>query len=206
MTTPTIDDHGRPEPPLRADEAATLLGFLDFQRATLAWKTQGLSADALRVRLPGHPSGMTLAGLVKHLAWVEDYWFTEVMSGATMPSPWADVDWEADDDWEWHSAIHDSPEELQELWQACVARSRAVVAEALDDPSGGGAAAGAAPGEPLDVSSPNSVEALARTYAAWGGQDHVSGRWILTHMIEEYARHNGHADLLRELADGETGE
>lgn len=184
MSDPDIDEQDRPLPPTAGDEAATLVGFLDFQRATLAWKTRGLGAEGLRGRLGAHPTGMTLAGLVKHLAWVEDYWFTETAGRSPMPAPWAGVDWDADPAWEWTSALTDTPEELLATWEAAVARSRDVTAALLAE---GGPGVGG-------------------THPAWGGREQVSLRWILTHMIEEYARHNGHADLLRELVDGETGE
>lgn len=170
----------RPEPPHTADEASTLLGFLDFLRATLELKTAGLDDDQLRRRLDAHPSGMTLGGLLKHLAYVEDYWFSEVVGGDAEVQPWAKVDWAADEDWDWHSAAQDSGEQLRGLWRASVGRSRAVLAHRR-----GG---------------------LGTTYPAWGGQAEVSLRWVLTHMVEEYARHAGHADLLRELVDGQTGE
>ncbi|RIK17351.1 MAG: mini-circle protein [Acidobacteria bacterium] len=179
---PTTDEHGRPEPPFAAGEAATLLGFLDFQRATLAWKTRGLDAEGLRARL--HPTGMTLAGLLKHLAWVEDYWFTETAAGRPAPPPWDAVDWAADGDWEWSSALTDDPDELRRTWETSVARSREVVTGLL---------AGDGPG-------------LDGTHAAWGGRAQVSLRWIVVHMVEEYARHNGHADLLREAVDGQVGD
>jgi len=181
MTQITTDEHGRPEAPLAHGEAATLLGFLDFQRATLAWRCRGLSDEQLRMPLP--PTSMTLGGLLKHLALVEDYWFTEVTAGAPTPEPWASNNTEADPDWEWRSAADDSGEDLRALWAERVERSRAVVTEQLKD-----------------------GEALSRTHPAWGGKGRVSLRWVLVHMIEEYARHNGHADLLREAIDGETGE
>jgi len=177
------DQHGRPEPPHTADEAATLLGFLDYQRATLAWKCRGLSDEQLRMTLP--PTSMTLGGLLKHLAYVEDYWFTEVVAGQPAPEPWASIDWQADPDWEWRSAAGDPGDELRALWAGRVGRSRAVVSRQLGHGEGG---------------------ALGRAHPAWGGQGGVSLRWVLAHMIEEYARHNGHADLLRESIDGETGE
>jgi len=183
MAEVQIDDFGRPEPPLLADEAATLTGFLDYQRATLEWKTRGLSDEALRANLA--PTSMTLAGMLKHLALVEDYWFTETVAGETKPHPWAAVDWKADPDWEWHSAARDSGEQLRALWSERVERSRGIVARELSG--------GAEPG-------------LAKPHSAWGGQGEVSLRWVLVHMIEEYARHNGHADLLRQSIDGETGE
>jgi uncharacterized damage-inducible protein DinB len=180
VTEPTIDSQGRPEPPLAAAEAATLLGFLDFQRATLEWKTRGLDEAALRSRL--HPTGMTLAGLAKHLAWVEDYWFTEVAAGAPMPAPWAEVDGD-DESWAWTSALEDDAVTLRTTWDAAVGRSRQVAERLLAE-----------------------SDALRATHTAWGGRAEVSLRWILIHMVEEYARHNGHADLLREAVDGETGE
>ncbi len=178
-----IDEHGRPEPPHDAGEAATLLGFLDYQRATFAWKSGGLSDEQLRTTLT--PTSMTLAGMLKHLAFVEDYWCTLTVAGGRMPQPWASVDWEADPDWEWHSAASDSGAELRALWGQAVERSRAVVAERLGQ---------------------GEADALAQTHAAWDGQAHMSLRWVLVHLIEEYARHNGHADLIRESIDGQTGE
>ncbi|GAA1169847.1 DinB family protein [Ornithinimicrobium humiphilum] len=180
MTHPQVDEQGRPEPPMVAGEAATLLGFLDFQRATLEWKTRGLDEAGLRTTLP--PSGMTLAGLLKHLAWVEDFWFVHTAGGSPMPEPWAGVDWDADHDWEWHSALEDDAPALRATWEASVARSRALVDRLL------------------------VTSGLDGTHTAWGGRAEVTLRWILVHMVEEYARHNGHADLLREAVDGVTGE
>ncbi|MEY3482171.1 MAG: hypothetical protein RLZ40_214, partial [Actinomycetota bacterium] len=72
-----IDDQGRPEPPIAANEVDTLLGYLDFQRATLEWKTRGLGADGLRRTIAS--SSMTLAGLLKHMAYVEDHWFSGML-------------------------------------------------------------------------------------------------------------------------------
>jgi uncharacterized damage-inducible protein DinB len=176
-----IDEHGRPEPPLAGDETATLLGFLDFQRATLEWKCRGLDAAGLAATVGASP--MTLGGIVKHLALVEDSWFSRSLHGREKAAPWDGVDWTADPDWEWHSAATDTPEELMALWQEAVARSRRLVAEAL---------AAGGPEQPA-----------RRT---WPDGRAPSLRWILCHMIEEYARHNGHADLLRESVDGSTGE
>jgi Protein of unknown function (DUF664) len=176
----TTDAQGRPEPPPNADELATLLGFLDFQRATLAWKTDRLDADGLRATVG--VSTMTLGGILTHLAWVEDSWFTWRLHRRDPGAPWNAVDWAADPDWDWRTAAADSPEQLLAIWQGSVARSRALVDGAL----------------------------------AAGGMDHPTAhrwpdgprslRWIVCHMIEEYARHNGHADLIRESVDGETGE
>ena len=100
------DEHGRPEPPHDAGEAATLTGFLDYQRATLAWKCRGLSDEQLRVALP--PTTMTLGGMLKHMACVEDGWFTQVAAEQPDPEPWGSVDWDADPDWEWRTAASDT--------------------------------------------------------------------------------------------------
>ena len=176
-----IDEHGRPEPPLAADETASLLGFLDYQRATLAWKCAGLDSAGLQARTAA--SSMTLGGLLKHMALVEDHWFSRSLLGGDKVPPWDTVDWDVDEDWDWNSSFDDSPEQLRALWEENVARSRANVEEAL---SNGG------------------LDRLAKM--TWPDGRAPSLRWILLHMIEEYARHNGHADLLRESVDGETGE
>jgi Protein of unknown function (DUF664) len=104
-----LDEHGRPEPPVAADEVATLLGFLDWQRATLAWKCSGLEAAGLRATTAA--SMMTLGGILKHMALVEDAWFSRSLHGREYASPWDAVDWTADHDWEWRTAAEDSPEE-----------------------------------------------------------------------------------------------
>ena len=118
-----LDDHGRPEPPGAADEAATVLGFLEYQRATLAWKTSGLDTAGLQATVGA--SSMTLGGMLKHLAYVEDLWFSQRLLGREPEPPWDAVDWKADRDWDWHSAAQDSPEQLRAIWQDAVVRSRA---------------------------------------------------------------------------------
>ena len=172
------DEYGRPEIPLAADESETLIGFLDYQRATMAWKCRGLNDAQLRAELS--PTAMTLGGMLKHLARVEDYWFSEVVAEGANPEPWADMPWAA----EWQNASSHTGEELRQLWAERVEASRRVVAARFE--------AGEA--------------ALGATHPAWDGQGNPSLRWVLVHMIEEYARHNGHADLIRESIDGETGE
>ncbi|MHB8453081.1 MAG: DinB family protein, partial [Mycobacteriales bacterium] len=169
----SVDEQGRAKPPFAADEVATLLGFLDYQRATLAWKCAGLDAAGLGATVAA--SSMTLGGMLKHLALVEDYWCYEWLHGRDPHPPWNMVDWAADPDWDWHSAAEDTPEQLGTLWQNAVASSRSLVAEALAD---------------------GGLERLARR--SWPDGRAPSLRWILCHLVEEYARHNGHADLLRE--------
>ena len=183
MSETTRDEHGRPRPPQEGGEVATLLGFLESQRATLDWKCRDLTDEQLRVSL--QPSSITLGALLNHLAYVEDYWFSEVVASEPAPEPWASARTDIDQDWEWNSAAEDSGDALRALWSERTERSRRVVRERL------------AEGE---------QQALRGTHAAWGGQGRVSLRWVLVHMIEEYARHNGHADLIRESIDGFTGE
>jgi len=177
-----LDEHGRPEPPVASNEAATLLGFLDYQRATLAWKCAGLDAAGLRATTAA--STMTLGGILKHMALVEYGWFSRSLHGREYAVPWDAVDWQGDPDWEWRTAGEDSPDELFALWERAVEQSRADVADVLDTGDGLG-------------------QLAKRT---WPDGRAPSLRWILCHMIEEYARHNGHADLLRESVDGATGE
>ena len=183
MAEVIVDDFGRPAPPLEGGEVATLLGFLDYQRATLEWKCRGLTDDQLRATLP--PSPITLGGLLKHLACVEDSWFTEVVAGRPAVEPWASVDLQADPEWNWRSAALDSGEYLRALWTEGVSRSRAVVQDQLRS---------------------GEETALRATHADWQLPHPVSLRWVLVHLIEEYARHNGHADLIRESIDGLTGD
>ena len=172
MAEVMVDEYGRPEPPREGGEVATLLGFLDYQRATLEWKCRGLSDEQLRVAL--RPSPMTLGGLLKHLACVEDSWFTEVVAGEPALEPWASADFQADPEWTWHSAAFDSGEYLRALWTEGVNRSRAIVQAQL---------------------SRGEEAALSQTHADWQLPHPVSLRWVLVHMIEEYARHMGHADF-----------
>ncbi len=176
-----VDEQGRPEPPVAADEVGTLLGFLDWQRATLAWKCDGLDEAGLRATVG--VSSMTLGGVLKHLTYVEDMWFSRFLYDNSPQPPWDTVDWDADNDWDWQSAADDTPEQLHAMWQNAVIRSRSLVAAAL--------AAG-------------GVDQLSKR--EWPDGRSPSLRWIMCHMIEEYARHVGHADLIRESVDGQTGE
>ncbi len=175
------EDRSFPEPPAAGDETATMLGSLERQRATFAWKCGGLDAAGLQAKVGA--SSMTLGGLLKHLALVEDYYFTEKLQGGEMGPPWDAVDWDADPDWDWHSAAEDTPEQLMTLWERAVDRSRAAIEHALEH---GGL------DQPAKFTWPDG-----RT---------PSLRRMLIDLIEEYARHVGHADLIRESVDGLVGE
>jgi uncharacterized damage-inducible protein DinB len=174
-----VDEPGYPEPPAVGDEAATLVGSLERQRATLAWKCADLDATGLSTRVGA--SSMTLGGLLKHLAYMEDINFFRDLAGRDLPAPWNGVNWRTESDWEWHSSAADPPERLYALWRDAVARSRSAVAGALAD---GG---------------------MDRVFSPRGGQPQTLRR-LLVDMIEEYARHTGHADLIRESVDGRVGE
>ncbi len=159
----------------------TLIGSLERQRRTLFWKCADLDAAGLRATTAA--TTMTLGGLLKHLALVEADYFCVKLLGQDSGPPWKAVDWDAEPDWEWRTAAEDTPEELYVLWENNVAR--------------------AAPTSPqrwptaTQVGSPSSP---GRT-----GQS-PSIRRMLVDVIEEYARHTGHADLLRESVDGLVGE
>jgi uncharacterized damage-inducible protein DinB len=169
----------RTDPPDSGPELELLTAYLDFQRATVLLKTEGLDAEQLAQRLP--TSSLTLAGLLNHLALVEDTWFPERFAGLPGQELWAGVDWDADPDQEFRTATGVSPAELRQRYEDACARSRETVAGA----------------ESLDQLS---VGRSRRTGQQW------DLRWVLLHMIEETARHAGHADLLREAVDGVVGE
>ncbi|MFB6726152.1 DinB family protein [Kribbella sp. NPDC056345] len=169
------------EPPVAGSEADTLIGALERNRRTFAWKCGGL--DAAGLRQTHAPSTVTLGGLLKHLALVEDEYFTHRLHNRELDAPWNTVDWDATPDWEWQSAADDSPEQLLDLWNAAVERSRAAVAEAL---------------------AKGGLDQLAAWKSSSGRSPSL--RYILVDLIEEYARHTGHADLIRESIDGLTGE
>ena len=179
-TTHAIELLPRPFP-AAPDEVEALLGALHRNRRTFAWKTGGLDHEQLNRTLGS--SSVTLAGLMKHLALVEDHYFTHQLMGRDDPAVWAPM---ADDpDWDWHSAADDSPDTLRTLWLEAVARSQAATEEALADASEGGL------DRPLVESDWPELPNLRR---------------VLVDLIEEYARHTGHADLIRESIDGLVGE
>ncbi|GGP81933.1 DinB family protein [Streptomyces melanogenes] len=168
-----MTDDQRIHPSKVADDRASLLSFLDYQRATLAMKCAGLTGEQLkRKAIP--TSQLTLLGLVRHAASVERSWFRLVMNAEDVRPPWPG---EVDGTFaEFHVEDAD-PEEAFEVWHEECAQARSVAASfhGVDDTVG------------------------------FRGET-ISLRYVLTHMIEEYARHNGHADLLREAIDGAVGE
>jgi hypothetical protein len=181
MTKDTVPDTTIHEPSMTAGEVEMLLFALDRSRAQLAWKCGGL--DAAGLRKPHPPSAMTLGGLLKHLALVEDRYTAVDLTGQPIGPPWDAVDFEADPDGEWRTAADDSSEELYALWRGAVEHSRAAWARMLAD---GG----------LDQPSKFTTQS--------GESPNL--RRILVDLHDEYARHVGHADLLREAVDGLVGE
>lgn len=168
------------EPSMTAGEVEMLLFALERSRATFAWKTGSLDAAALNRTLP--PSAMTLGGLIKHLAVVEER-YTVDFTGRP-PGPPLDRADPDDPEWSWRTARDDSPEQLYAWWNDAVAHSRAALTEALED---------------------GGLDRPAEFTAGPGGA-HPNLRRIVVDLHDEYARHVGHADLLREAIDGLVGE
>jgi uncharacterized damage-inducible protein DinB len=163
---------GRCEPPFVADERTTLDGWLDYHRATLVWKCEGLSDDQLKTA-SCPPSKMTLLGLVRHMSEVERGWFAEFFGTDETFIYCSDDDIDAD--WE-GLADADPATDIATLEREIATYREHAARFSLDD-----------------------IHTDAR------GRD-LSLRWVYTHMVEEYARHNGHADLIRERIDGATGD
>ncbi|MEK0415251.1 MAG: hypothetical protein RL352_648, partial [Actinomycetota bacterium] len=124
-----LDEQGRPEPEPAVGELETLLGYLEFHRATLEWKTRGLSTEQLRRTTAA--SSMTLGGLLMHMAYVEDHWFIGSLHDRERMPPWSTVDWKATPDWEWDSAHVMSGDDMRAQWTTSVERCRAALEEAL---------------------------------------------------------------------------
>jgi uncharacterized damage-inducible protein DinB len=162
----------RIDPPHEAEEREMLLAWLDWQRATLARKCEGLSAEQLRER-SAPPSNLSLLGLVRHMSDVERGWFRRALSGEFLPALY----WDENEDADFEEVDGAEPAEAFAVWEEEIARAREIVA---------------------------GVASLDDTFSDEGSR--WSLRWTLIHMIEEYARHNGHADLLRERIDGATGQ
>ncbi|MGW5867618.1 DinB family protein [Streptomyces sp. NPDC055239] len=171
-----IDPAHRAEPSLTSDERASIEGWLDYHRATLLSKCAGLDDEQLR-RAPVASSSLSLMGLVRHLSENERYWFRVIASGENLSEIYCT---EEEPERDFNPAEEDTWAEAEATWQAEIAAAREATARfGLDDLSVG--------------------KSLHRG-------KHFNLRWIYTHMIEEYARHNGHADIVRELVDGATGD
>jgi len=170
----------RNEPPLAGTEEEALLGALERLRGYLLWKCGGLDDAGIRQTLG--PSTLTLGGLLKHLAVVEAITFAWKLHGRRPFAPFGDADWD-DPDWHFRVEDDDTPESLEALFKESVAQGRALVAEAI--------AAGGLGGE-ADVKD--------------DAGRHANVRRLVCDMIEEYGRHVGHADLIRESVDGLVGE
>ncbi|MCW2615504.1 MAG: DinB family protein [Frankiales bacterium] len=171
-----VDSGERELPPIHAaDERAMLAGRLDWYRAGVVAKVAGLAQEhATRSPLR---SGTTPAGLVKHLALVEDSWFTHGLAQQPEPQPWAGAPFDDDPDWEFHSAADEPLAETVALYETACARSREVAS--------------------VHDLGHSATNARGRVFTL---------RWVLLHLVEETARHLGHLDVLCELADGRTGE
>lgn len=167
-----------PEPPMVGSELDTLLGSLERQRATFRWKASGLDERGRRATVGR--STITLGGLIKHLALAETMTLVGKFLDEPLGAPWDSVDWDAQPDWEWETGARDPEHELWSLWEAAAERSRRIVRDA-----------------------PQGLDSL--TARDWDGE-RASLRRLLVDLIEEYARHVGHADLIRESVDGLVGE
>jgi uncharacterized damage-inducible protein DinB len=166
----------RREPATTADERTSLEGWLDYHRQTLAWKCEGLSDEQLRTA-SAQPSALSLMGLVRHMADVERSWFRRILADEQAgPIFYSDED----PDGEFHLTEADTWAETYATWQAEIEAARRHAA-----------------GFDLDDLSKSRHRRTGERFNL---------RWIYTHMIEEYARHNGHADLIRERIDGATGD
>jgi uncharacterized damage-inducible protein DinB len=168
----------RVDPDPRGSERALLCQYLDYQRETMLGKVDGLSGEQLGRAHP--PSALTLGGLLYHLALVEESWLEVRFAGRPERETWTGVDWDADPDWEFRTATGLEAEEVLERYRDACDRSRQV------------------------VSATPSLDALSAQTLNDGNR--FSLRWVLLHLIEETARHAGHADLLREALDGTVGE
>ncbi|MGH8891776.1 MAG: DinB family protein [Actinomycetes bacterium] len=167
----------RPTSPNVADERTAAEGLLEYHRATLLWKCAGLTADQLKTRAV-KPSSLSLLGLVRHMADVERVWFRRRVAGEPIEAlHWTDASPDGDFD-EVDSA--DAGADFA-VYAAEVEAARAIQA-----------------GHDFD----DTFVVRRRD----GTEETVDVRALVLHMIEEYARHNGHADLLRECIDGTTGE
>jgi hypothetical protein len=170
------------EPPLAGTDVEHLLGALDRLRTTFRWKADGLDSAGLQQRVGA--SSLTVGGLLKHLAWVEEYYAAVKVGGGSPAPPWDSVDWGAVEiGWEFAAADDETPDDLYAQWDGAVTRARARYRDLIAD---GG----------LD----QLVDAND------GEGHHASLRRVLFDLVEEYGRHTGHTDLLREAVDGRVGD
>jgi hypothetical protein len=169
------------EPPMAGTELEHLVGALERLRTTFRWKADDLDAAGLNTRIAS--SDLTLGGLLKHLAAVEDIQFTVKLTGGRIGEPWESTEWRGGNDWLFSTAADDSPEQLYAYWDDAVRRSRDRLGAALTH---GGL------DQRVDLAALDGTRANLRR--------------ILFDLVEEYGRHTGHADLLREAVDGRVGE
>ena len=167
-----MTDH-RIDPPIAGSEKEILLGFLNFLRETILLKMDGLTDE--EVRRPHRPSGLTLLGMTKHLAYVERSWFQRTFLGEEVEFPWTKEDPDAD----WRIEPQESTRDVIALYRQEIARSNQITAD-------------------------HDLDTPARKVTP--SHEGLQLRWIVTHLVEETARHCGHADLMREAIDGQVGE
>ncbi len=168
-------------PPVTANERITLEQFLDYFRSVLLRKADDL--DEAQARHQIGVSQMDMLGLIRHMALVEQWWFSQAFAGSTEADLWEDPD---DRDADWHHGPDDTLAVAVAAMHGEIAKARAVVAgaESLDQMTA------------IDVGPSNDPHQFGRR----------SLRWVMVHMIEEYARHCGHADVIRENIDGAVGD
>ncbi len=164
--------------PTTTSERDSLGQYLDYQRETILLKTEGLTKEQLAQQIP--TSSLTLAGILYHLALNEESWFEEHFLGREPREEWQGIDWDADPDYEFRTALEKEPDWLRRRYRDACNRARQV------------------------VSAADSLDQLSA--AVRDGGKGFTLRWVMLHLIEETARHAGHADLLREAIDGAVGE
>lgn len=171
-----FDPADRTHTPMVADEKTMLLGMLAFQRDTLRWKCSGLTAGQLASEHP--PSTLSLGGLLKHLAVVEFSWVHMTFAGGDDSPAWSSQRQEGQDGWSLRTTAGESPQMLFDRLAEAQRLTERIVREAP------------------------SLEALSQE-TPYG--EPCSLRWVLLHLVQEYGRHLGHADLIREAIDGAVG-
>ena len=166
------------DPSNAPNERRGLEEFVEYFRQVVRRKVDGLTPEQLNHTVAS--SSLTIGGILRHLTLVEESWFVEVLRGRELGEPWSSVDWNSDRDWDFESASGMTADELLADHERACEKSREILAEVAD----------------LDT----------LTARGDSGGEKFNVRWILIHLIEEYARHAGHADILREDIDGEIGD